>query len=162
MLKIKSITWNTNENIAELDAYKLFAKNPSLQFDVEAPIYWWLCLSNFNIHHFLKDEQKLDEICTDKWENCAVLDKLKIVLEQLSVECVINPKKELDRQLMQILPCGAVLRGCVCMYYEDIYYLVNDTEPELMDNGAQREWDDFIETLMDIKGIRTLCEDGDF
>lgn len=133
----------------------LFKKNPILQFLVEAPIYWWVDVwfPKFNLDMPLSDFN----CCFDAWP------EQTLFMQALAME-VNNPNIE-PRQLMQILPMSTQVVGIVELTYQEIVEICENYVsgeyvyhlPRSFPN--EREWVDFCETLLDIKGVRDFINE---
>lgn len=137
---------------------ELFKHNPRLELVIEAPMYWWLDCE-FEHYNFIfpKKENGLD-FCLDEWENPS--DEISFIRIRLA-----QNKNLSDRQLMQILPLGTIISGRIILDYHKIVeicenYRYGEYKYQGLKNqwATEREWTDFCETLLDIKGIRDLVE----
>lgn len=141
-------------NINGDDGTTLFIKNSTFSFMVRAPLYWWIdcdwdkyCL-NMPLDNF---EFSLDGFTDEQ--------------QELFIQTHEHLGKLTPRQIMQTLPLSAIIEGRVDMPYRAIVktcqnYLCGDMKyypPYSFPN--EREWADFCETLLDIKGVRDLAEE---
>ena len=153
MLKFEKIdcTFFRGEN-----GLDLFKKNPTVLFEIKAPIYWWI--DTDWIKYYLNMPLDNFEFCLDKWEETVPLIRYEKVVAQ-------NPNLS-KRALMQILPLSTVVKATLELSYQEIvevcenyvageyYYTKGYGFPN------DREWADFCETLLDIKGIRDLVKEA--
>lgn len=133
----------------------LFQDNPMFAFVVEAPIYWWVDIDwpkyyfNMPVNDF--------EFSQDEWnENLPLIRYEKVVAQ--------NPNLS-PRALMQILPLSTVIIGHINLTYREIVEVCENYvagEYKYIHGYGfpnEREWKDFCETLLDIKGIRDLVKE---
>lgn len=156
MLKI--LNMQTTSTILGKDGEKLFAVNPTINFRIEAPLYWWVDIdwvkyrfdmptSNFKFckDAFLEYDPKRD-----------IINTLESHLNTLEVE---------PRKLMQLLPLSTIVEGVIKLSYQEIVeicenYVAGDyCYVKGFSFPNEREWKDFCETLFDVQGIRDLVEE---
>ena len=77
----------------------------------------------------------------------------------------ISKEKLKSRQLMQILPLSTYVEGAIMLSYQEIVgvcenYNCGEYDYKELYNEwpMSREWTDFCETLMDIRGVREILE----
>lgn len=147
VLKMRNVSGTT-----ETSGEALFKLNPRFQFQVKAPMYWWIDLEGpkymFNMP--LDDFQ----FCFEDFPN----DKL--LYSMFSDMSTLTP-----RQKMQVLPLGTIVTASLELTYQEIIALCEDYvsgsfeyyRPYSFPN--EREWKDFCETLLDIVGVRDLVKE---
>ena len=155
MLRILKMEHDFNVNES---AEQLFKSDRDVLFTVEAPIYWWLTC-DFEKRYFdmPKDEFKF---CFDAWDQYS-----DTFIQQLQLK-VFDTRLDF-RKLMQILPLSTLVVAKVYLSYQDICevcenYLHGEYDFKEIYNQwpMSREWTDFCETLMDIRGVRELIEES--
>lgn len=107
----------------------LFEKNDCFIFSVQAPIYWWVDFSG----------------------------------ERTKLNCPYIEPGTVQRQ-GKTFPVHTIVNGTVFLTYQQIVELCEDYVAGAYKNEnsgwiAEREWNDFCETLLDIKGIRDLIQE---
>lgn len=135
----------------------LFKKNPRVQFLIQAPVYWWID-TDWCVYSLALPTNKF-EFCLDGWPAGALFP-------QSISDYISHTKKALTpRQLMQILPMSVYIDGIVSLTYREIVevcenYIAGEYKyvaPFSFPN--EREWKDFCETLLDIRGVRDLIQE---
>lgn len=129
MLKILGMQFPYKYKYADMSAELLFEENDCFIFDVEAPICWWTDFSG---------------------------ERTKLRLAYFAPD-------EIERQGMKF-PIQTIVRGNVFLSYQQIVEICEDyVSGAYTDENsgwfAEREWSDFCETLLDIKGIRDLVQE---
>lgn len=141
--------------VKDVNSTDLFRDNPVFSFVIEAPIYWWVDIDwpKYYFNMPLSDF----EFSQDEWnENLPLIRYEKVVAQ--------NPDLS-PRALMQILPLGTMMVGHINLTYQEIVevcenYVAGEykyTKGYGFPN--EREWTDFCETLLDIKGVRDLVKE---
>lgn len=153
MLVVKRVE---GKNFTENDTGEtLFERNPELHFHIKAPMYWWVDC-DFRKYNLCMPTKNL-EYCWDEWKESVPFVKNTIfILENAK----LNP-----RQFMQALPLSTYLEGAVVLSYRDVVEVCENYQcgeydyKELYNEWPMsREWADFCETLMDIRGVREIIE----
>lgn len=133
---------------------ELFKENSTFIFTIKAPIYWWVDCDwvKYKFNMPLSDF----EFCFDTFESTQQQELIQ------AHEYISN----LDPyQLMQILPLATYITGVIELSYREIVEVCeNYIAGEYIYHKQysfpnEREWTDFCETLLDIKGVRDLMED---
>lgn len=134
----------------------LFKRNADINFIIEAPMYWWLDCE-FERFDFIFPKKDF-RFCLDEWK----ISEPYIQSMQLMVE---KNKISSPRKLMQILPLSTIITGRVVLSYQKIVEICENYQcgeysyQDLRNQWpTEREWKDFCETLLDIKGVRDLVE----
>ena len=152
MLRIlKMINVSATKNTAN----ELFQQNPKLIFEIEAPLYWWI--DTDWVKYYLNMPLEKFRFCYDEWDEAVPAIRYEKVITQ-------NPNLT-ARQLMQILPLSTIATATIELTYQEIVEVCEDyingqykyVKPYSFPN--EREWKDFCETLLDIKGIRELVKE---
>lgn len=135
----------------------LFEENPTFIFTIKAPIYWWVDTDwiKYNVNMPTSDF----EFCFDEVNEDSIL--------LITLKGVLNTGNWGDwpRTLMQILPMATIVRGVIEMSYREIIEVCeNYVAGEYNYQSGysfpnDREWADFCETLLDLKGVRDLVEE---
>lgn len=156
MLKILSV--KTAQPHLDTDGVSLFANNPTITLDIEAPLYWWVD-TDWDKHFFnmpLSDFKFCKDAFADYDTKQDIINTLEFHLNTLETE---------PRKLMQLLPLSTMVKGIIQLRYQEIVKICRNytmgeytyTAPYSFPN--EREWKDFCETLFDIPGIRDLVEE---
>ena len=155
MLRILSIDGKDKPNLTDT-GNDLYRTNPTLNLVIEAPMYWWLDCE-FERFNFIFPKNGL-RFCTDAWESSS--KEINSFINLLG-----RTKNFSDRQIMQILPLSTIITGKVFLSYQKIVEICENyccgeyAYQELRNQWpTEREWADFCETLLDIRGVRTLVE----
>lgn len=126
----------------------LFKRDPDFVFRVEAPMYWWLdCEFERFYLDFSKDNLRF---CLDAWDKTKYDFTFNVGLS--------------DRQLMQILPLSTIIEANITLSYKRIIKICEDYQcgeycyPSINRWPTEREWKDFCETLLDLRGVRDIVE----
>lgn len=134
---------------------ELFKQNPVVLFKIKAPIYWWVDIDW--IKYYFDMPLSDFEFSQDGWD-----ENLSIIrIERLATQ---NPNLS-PRELMQILPLGTIMTGTIELSYQEIievcenYVAGEYTYVKGYGFPDEREWKDFCETLLDIKGVRDLVKE---
>lgn len=133
----------------------LFEENPSFQITIKAPIYWWVDCDwiKYRFNMPLSDfEFELDAF---------QFNEVPSAIEELANK-LINVT---ERKIMQLLPLSTYMTGVIELPYREIIEVCenyvageyNYTKGYSFPNT--REWTDFCETLLDIKGVRDLVKE---
>ena len=136
-------------------ATDLFDKNPLVIFTVKAPIYWWI--DTDWVKYYLNMPLSDFEFCQDEWEEDVPLIRYEKVVTQ-------NPKLS-SRALMQILPLSTIVEATIELSYREIVevcenYVADEyTYTKGYGFPNDKEWSEFCEVLLDIKGIRELVKE---
>jgi hypothetical protein len=136
-------------------ATDLFNKNPSVIFGIKAPLYWWV--DTDWIKYYFNMPLNNFEFCQDEWKEDVPLIRYEKVVSQ-------NPNLS-PRELMQILPMSTMVEGTLELTYQEIVEVCENyvAGEYYYDKGYgfpnDREWADFCETLLDIKGVRDLVKE---
>lgn len=152
MLKILSIDGNYKPKEEDTGS-SLFNKNIDLNLVIEAPLYWWI---SCEYEHSSFDFPKYDRAyCFDAWPtDYSFVTDLKRNISGL---------ENRDRALMQVLPLSTILVANMSLSYQQVCKICQDYGAGEYDYQglrfqwpAEREWCDFCETLLDIRGIRDI------
>ena len=135
----------------------LFKRNPDINFTIEAPLYWWLDC-DFEKFDFQFKKNPPYDYCLDEWKiSDPYIQSMQLRLSQ--------NKNISDRALMQIMPLGTIFTGRIILSYQKIVEICENYQcgeyayQELRNEWAtEREWKDFCETLLDLRGVRSLVE----
>jgi hypothetical protein len=136
----------------------LFQRNPILKLHIKAPMYWWIDADFHKWNMYMPTHDF--EYCLDAWEgegkSVPYIGQMKSVIENAKLE---------PRQLLQILPLSTYLEGAVELSYREIVevcenYSCGEYDYKELYNQwpMSREWTDFCETLMDIRGVREIIK----
>ena len=155
MLKILTVE-SKFKPTAETTGRIMFRDNPEFNFTVEAPMYWWLDCE-FERFNFIFPKHKDLRFCFDSWkEDARFLRELKFILDKADFT---------DRQLMQILPLSTIMTARIVLTYQQIVEICENYQcgeyayQELRNQWpTEREWADFCETLLDLRGVRDVVE----
>lgn len=134
---------------------ELFKENPTFQFRIEAPMYWWIDI-DWPKYYFNMPLYDM-KVCTDTWTNTGIVPELNNMLRILAHE---NSGKE--RKIMQLLPLSTLVNAVLELNYQQVVEVCeNYVAGEYVYHRHysfpnEREWNDFCETLLDIKGVRDL------
>lgn len=137
------------------DFQYLFSKNPSFYFTIKAPIYWWIDTDwiKYQMNMPLSDF----EFCFDNFYYEKEYQK--------KYNSVMRWWKDEPRKLMQRLPMSTYMTGCLELSYCEIIevcenYLAGEYKyVKGYSFPNEREWSDFCETLLDIKGVRDIVKE---
>lgn len=129
MLKVYSMGYPYQYEHIDMSPQELFDDNNCFILGIEAPIYWWL---EFNG------------------------ERARVILPYTP--------KNIDRDSLKKLPLSTTMRSNVFLHYQEIIEIVEDYILQAYSDEntkwiAGREWKDFCETLMDIRGVRELLHD---
>lgn len=129
MLQILNTMYPYKYKYVEMSGEELFEENDCFIFDVEAPIHWWVDFSG---------------------------ERTKLNIPYVEPATV-------KRQGME-LPVSTKVRGNVFLTYQQIVEMCEDYISGAYTNEntnwfAEREWNDFCETLLDIRGVRDLVQE---
>lgn len=134
---------------------ELFKQNPTVIFKIKAPIYWWV--DTDWVKYYFNMPLSDFEFSMDEWnENLPLIRYEKVVTQ--------NPNLS-PRELMQILPLSTYMKGTIELTYQEIievcenYVAGEYTYIKGYGFPDDREWADFCETLLDIKGVRDLVKE---
>lgn len=151
MLTFKNIDCAFFDRDTGLD---LFRHNPTVIFKIRAPMYWWI--DTDWIKYYFNMPLTDFEFCLDETvRNSEVQAEL--------IKMLTNCKT--DRQRMQLLPLSAIVTAELSLSYQEIVEVCeNYLNGEYNYNKGygfpnEREWTDFCETLLDIKGVRDLVKE---
>lgn len=153
MLKVLNIRWLTVPTNAD-DGNTLFKLNPTISFDIEAPMYWWIDCDW--IKYYLNMPLGDFNFCLDEFEGKALEDFIK---------AHGNTDNLTPRQLMQVLPMSIVVKATIDLTYKEIVevcenYIMGEYQyTKGYGFPNENEWSDFCEVLLNIKGIKELMED---
>lgn len=142
-------------SLGDVSGNELFEENPTIKFVIKAPIFWWVD-ADWTKYYFNMPLDNM-EFCFDALDedNPSVLD----------VKFVLNSAKLEPRQLMQILPLSTYVSAVIELHYREIIeiceeYIIGNFEYEPPFSFPNtREWKDFCETLLDIRGVRDLVKE---
>ena len=159
MLKVEKVTWQVPPAIDDT-AERLFKRNSQILFTISAPIFWWKDTNfKFSEQSLLENKNFLDFIF-DEWTPSEKLIQeltLAIQQEQNKISFMDLDQKQF-RRLLEILPMGTMVRGSVCLSYQEVIQYVEDYLDGSMFTTdflpTRREWSDFCETLLDLRGVR--------
>ncbi len=133
----------------------LFKRNPVLKLHLKAPMYWWVDADFHRWNLYMPTHDF--EYCLDEWQESVPYVQ--------NMQFIIQHAKLSPRQLMQILPLSTYLDGAVELSYREIVevcenYSCGEYDYKELYNQwpMSREWTDFCETLMDIRGVREIVE----
>ena len=153
MLKVLGMEYSTSET----DSEKLFAQNPEFRLQIKAPMYWWLDC-DFEKRGLQMPTKNL-EFCLDSYYECQSIHSFL-----WDIKYMMKTTKE-PRKLLQIMPLSTYLEGVVILTYQQIIEVCENYQcgeydyQELYNQWPMsREWTDFCETLMDIRGVREIIE----
>lgn len=151
--RIEGVSFSLDDTVASL-----IARNPELSFHVKAPMYWWVDC-DFP-RHGLRMPQYDQQYCFDAYGE---VDEVSPYIHQ--IQDIIQRTKLTPRQMMQILPLSTYLEGAVELTYRQILSICENYRcgeydyRELYNEWPMsREWTDFCETLLDIRGVREYIE----
>ena len=156
MLKIEHIQWSKSPSGTDT-GNDLFTSNPLIHFTIKAPIYWWI--DTDWVKYYLNMPLSDFEFCLDAFAT----DEVRSAVEGLAQR--LTDVNATERKVMQLLPLSTIVRATIELSYREV---VEVCENYLMGEynyqkgygfPNDREWSDFCETLLDIKGIRDLMED---
>lgn len=157
MLRILEI--KCNQRVSSDDTGdNLFKRNPEFNLIIEAPMYWWLDCE-FERFDFIFPKNKNGLSFCDEGG--------KIFPEWVnSLRTLFTINKNIsDREVMQILPLGTIISGRINLSYQKIIEICENYQcGEYSYQGlrnqwpTEREWKDFCETLLDLRGVRDLVE----
>lgn len=147
--KIECVFFDGNNGL------ELFKQNPTVIFRIKAPIYWWV--DTDWIKYYFNMPLSDFEFSQDEWD-----ENLSIIrIGRLATQ---NPNLS-PRELMQIIPLGTIMTGTIELSYQEIievcenYVAGEYTYIKGYGFPDEREWKDFCETLLDIKGVRDLVKE---
>jgi len=137
------------------DGTVLLQANPKMQLAIKAPIYWWVD-TDWTKYFFNMPLDNI-EFCLDAHDESGP--------SALDLKFLWNSAKLEPRQLMQILPLSTYVTAAIVLSYQEIVDVCTNyingeyvyTSPYSFPNT--KEWNDFCETLLDIKGVRDLVEE---
>lgn len=141
--------------IIDSSAEELFNENPIITMRVKAPMFWW---ANCDFDRYDMCMPVSDfEYCLDAWgEGTPYIREMQFAIKET---------KASKRKLLQILPVSTYLEATIRMEYQQIVevcenYCCGDYDYNGLYNQwpMSREWADFCETLLDIRGVRELLE----
>lgn len=147
--KIECVFFDGNNGL------ELFKQNPTVIFKIRAPIYWWV--DTDWIKYYFNMPFPDFEFCFDAFENN------NYYAEYTSRN--LEKWKDEPRKLMQLLPLSTYMKGTIELTYQEIievcenYVAGEYTYIKGYSFPDDREWADFCETLLDIKGIRDLVKE---
>ena len=133
----------------------LFEENPNFQLVIKAPIYWWVDCDwiKYSFNMPLSDfEFDFDAFAESRY-----------YAEYMGRN--IAKWQDEPRRLMQLLPLSTYMTGVIELSYRDIVEVcenyVSGEYNYVKGYGFpnEREWTDFCETLLDVKGIRDLVKE---
>lgn len=153
MLQVLSMRWSkipTDNDTSDT----LFKVNPSITFTIKAPMYWWIDIDwvKYRFNMPLYDY----EFCLD---GCTKNINIQRALQEMLSNC------KSDRQIMQLLPLSTVVTAKIELPYQDVIEVCeNYVAGEYRYTSGfsfpnEREWNDFCETLLDIKGVRDIIKE---
>lgn len=160
MVNIKNIIWVGD--IAKMSPEDLFDDDTALTLVIEGPLYWWFSIDELfeeEVDELISKDTEL-KFCFDTWDSDEkICDFIRNAVNQALVE---NNSSVGDRKkVLQVLPMGTMLTSTVHASYRAIVYEVMDYLSGMYEDNSlpvSREWKDYFETLMDIKGVRELAE----
>jgi len=150
-LKISNIACIFFEGDSGLE---LFKQNPAVSFTIRAPLYWWI--DTDWIKYYLNMPSENLEFCVDAF---GMAQRSELAKAYQNVNYLA------PRQLMQIMPLSTLATATIELTYREIIEVCeNYVEGEwkyIRGYGFpnEREWKDFCETLLDIKGVRDLVKE---
>ena len=142
------------------DFQYLFSKNPSFYFTIKAPIYWWIDTDwvKYQMNMPLSDF----EFCFDVGQEALpFVNQLEFLVKNMYHTQADGSIME-PRALMQMMPLSTYITGCLELSYCEIIevcenYLAGEYKyVKGYSFPNEREWNDFCETLLDIKGVRDI------
>lgn len=158
MLRITKIDWFDIE-AEHKSPIEIYEEDEFISLTITAPLYWWIDTDFFSENSVFNIRDYTDlKFCFDEWTGeKKITDIIGNAVTQAQVENYFEHGSV--RKLFQILPLGIMITASVTTTYVT---LVRDCEEYLRGKGytytfAEREWKDFYETLLDIKGIRELA-----
>ena len=136
----------------------LFEENPTFQFEILAPMYWWIEVEvpKYSFNMPLEDF----EFCVDEFAEWVEGAPIPFFKNQLSQSHLLSP-----RALMQLLPMSTYITGVIELSYQEI---IEKCENYVSGEyryyrgysfPTEREWTDFCETLLDMKGVRDIVKE---
>lgn len=155
MLKIKKIHWDKKPHETDTGD-NLFERNPTIQFLIYAPMYWWIEVEvpKYSFHMPLEDF----EFCFDDFPRADLIYPFyEDIYENISS---LTP-----RQKMQVLPMSTYIIGIIELSYQEIIEKCENYRAgeyiyyRPFSFPTEREWTDFCETLLDLKGVRDLVKE---
>ncbi len=133
----------------------LFEENPGFHITIKAPIYWWVDCDwiRYSFNMPLSDF----EFELDAFQFNEVPSALKELANKLT--------NVTERKIMQLLPLSTYMTGVIELPYREIIEVCenyvageyNYTKGYGFPNT--REWTDFCETLLDVRGVRDLVKE---
>lgn len=153
MLKFEKIECSFFSGETGLDYFK---QNPTVILRIIAPLYWWVDIdwTKYYLNMPLSDF----EFCLDGCDQ-----ELKTAMQDLSRNMADANRNE--RRIMQILPLSVMVTATIELKYQEIIEVcenyVNGEYTYIRGYGFpnEREWKDFCETLLDIKGVRDIVKE---
>ena len=157
MLKITNIYWEKKPIDTETGD-DLFERNPTITFTINAPMYWWIEVEvpKYCFNMPLKDF----EFCFDEFAEWYEGEHEPHFENLLSQSKVLPP-----RTIMQLLPMSTYITGIIELSYQEIIEKCENYRAGEYRYFApfsfptEREWTDFCETLLDLKGVRDLVKE---
>lgn len=149
--KIECVFFDGNNGL------ELFKQNPTVIFKIKAPIYWWV--DTDWIKYYFNMPLSDFEFCLDAYTDPRIID----VMEEFAD--ILETYTDIPRFLMQQLPLSTYMTGVIELPYREIIEVCenyvageyNYTKGYGFPNT--REWTDFCETLLDVKGVRDLVKE---
>lgn len=133
----------------------LFEENPNFRLVIKAPIYWWVDCDwvkySFNMPLF-DFEFDFDAFAESRY------------YAEYTGRNIAKWQDE-PRRLMQLLPLSTYMTGVIELSYREIVEVCENyvsgeyTYVKGYGFPNEREWTDFCETLLDVKGIRDLVKE---
>lgn len=157
MLKIKKVHWDKKPHETDTGD-NLFERNPTIQFLIYAPMYWWIEVEvpKYSFHMPLEDF----EFCVDEFAEWVEGAPIPFFKNQLSQSHLLSP-----RAIMQLLPMSTYIIGIIELSYQEIIEKCENYRAgeyiyyRPFSFPTEREWTDFCETLLDLKGVRDLVKE---
>lgn len=147
--KIECVFFDGNNGL------ELFKQNPTVIFKIKAPIYWWV--DTDWIKYYFNMPFSDFEFCFDAFEE----DNYYAEYTGRNLE----KWKDEPRKLMQVLPLSTYMKGTIELSYQEIIEVCENyvAGEYIYIKGYgfpdDREWADFCETLLDVKGVRDLVKE---
>lgn len=141
----------------DVDSKDLFNDNPLFTFTIQAPIYWWVDIDwpKYYLNMPLSDF----DFCFDAFDE----DAARRVAQTLGLN--YGTIQNNPRAVMQLLPLSTQVVGTINLSYQEIIevcenYVAGEYNYQTgYSFPNDREWSDFCETLLDIKGVRDIVKE---
>ena len=156
MLQVVKMNWFNYKPIPDDTGDTLLNLNPLITFSIKAPIYWWADCDwiKYKFNMPFSDF----EFCLDAHTDPRIIDVMKEFAD------ILETYEDIPRFLMQQLPLSTYVTATIELSYQEIIevcenYVAGDYTVKGYGFPDEREWKDFCETLLDIKGVRDLVKE---